>query len=88
MALLVLDARETHIKKTYVKSKRISIYEFVVLLKIFISLYELLVWFSMPAFGTSNSVPYVPRLLLLWPGTSHNEVQLKLFCGVKKKLHA
>ena len=26
-----------------------------------------------------NSVPYVPRLFLIWSRTSHNELQLKLF---------
>ena len=55
------------------------------LLKVFISLCELPVWFYMPIFGVSNSVPYVPRLFLICSRTSHNELQLKLFCGVQKK---
>ena len=36
---------------------------------------------KLAACGTSNFVPYVPRLFLIWSRTSHNE----LFCGVKKK---
>jgi hypothetical protein len=34
---------------------------------------------GMPVFDASNSVPYVPRLFLIWSRTSHNELQLKLF---------
>ena len=39
----------------------------------------------MPVFGATNSVPYVPRLFLILSPTSHNELQLKLFCGVLEK---
>jgi len=39
----------------------------------------------MPVFGATNSVLYVPRLFLIMSRTSHNELQLKLFCGVLEK---
>ena len=39
----------------------------------------------MPAFGATNSIPYVPRLFLIMSRTSHNELQQKLFCGVLGK---
>ena len=39
--------------------------------------------------GATSSIPYVPRLFLILSRTSHNELQLKIFCGVwvKKTPH-
>jgi hypothetical protein len=54
-------------------------------LKVFNFLCELLACFCMHVFGASNYVPYVPTFFLIWSRTSHNELRLKLFCGLKTK---